>query len=174
MLFFWFDHRFEVWWVIKPILWLKLENFNTLMQVSLCLKCGTTWKFESILEHLQRAQYVTPDSKIYYEKVKMSRFSSGTGIFCTKLVQLAVAEKGTTQLCTSKKECKKLDLTAAQYFWLVDHNDWSRWFAISSPHIYAVPVTLLSVGLGKKKRAKLRHLIYYPEWHTEHQISDYL
>jgi hypothetical protein len=43
------DHRFEVWLVIKPILWLKLENFNTLMQVSLCLKCGTNWKIESIL-----------------------------------------------------------------------------------------------------------------------------
>jgi hypothetical protein len=24
--------------------------------------------------------------------------------------------KGTTQLCTSKKECNKLDLTATQYF----------------------------------------------------------
>jgi hypothetical protein len=24
--------------------------------------------------------------------------------------------KGATQLCTSKKECNKLDLTAAQYF----------------------------------------------------------
>jgi hypothetical protein len=59
---------------------------------------------------------------------------------------------------TSKKECNKLDLTTAQYFWLVDHNDWSRWFAISSPHVYAVPVTVLLVGL-QKKPAKLRHLI---------------
>jgi hypothetical protein len=41
------------------------------------------------------AQYVTPDSKIYSEKVKMSRFSSGNWFFfCTKLVvQLAVAGK---------------------------------------------------------------------------------
>ncbi len=29
--------------------------------------------------------------------------------------------KGATQLCHSKKECNKLDLTAAEYFWLVDH-----------------------------------------------------
>jgi hypothetical protein len=44
-------------------------------------------------------------------------------------------------LCTSKKKkCNKLDLTAAQYFWLVDHNDWSRWFPISSSHVFAVPV----------------------------------
>jgi hypothetical protein len=46
-----------------------------------------------LLEHLQRAQYVTPDSKIYCEKVKMCRFSSGHWFFCTKFVHLAVAGK---------------------------------------------------------------------------------
>jgi hypothetical protein len=56
------------------------------------------------------AQYVTPDSKIYCEKVKMCRFSSGNSVFLPSLV------KGATQLCTFKKECNKLDLTAAQYF----------------------------------------------------------
>jgi len=60
--------------------------------------------------------------------------------------------KCTTQLCTSKKECNKLDLNVAQYFWLVDQNDW--WFAITSSHVYAVSL----VGLLKKK-AILRHLI---------------
>jgi len=64
-------------------------------------------------------------------------------------VQFAVAGKGTTQVCTSKKECTKLYLTAAQYFSLMDRFDWSRWFAISSPHICAVPVTVLLVGLPK-------------------------
>jgi hypothetical protein len=35
-----------------------------------------------------------------------------------KFVPLAVA--GKTQLCTSRRECNKLDLTAAQYFdWLI-------------------------------------------------------
>ncbi len=82
----------------------------------------------------------------------MCQFSSGNWFFCTKCVQLAVA-------CTSKKEYNKLDLTTAQYFGLVDHNDWSRWFAISSPQIYVVPVTVLLVGLPKKRTAKLRHLI---------------
>jgi hypothetical protein len=53
----------------------------------------------------------------------------------------------------------KLDLTPALYFWLIDHNDWSRWFAISSSHIYAAPITVLLVGLPTKKKAKLRHLI---------------
>jgi hypothetical protein len=62
-------------------------------------------------------------------------------------------------LCTSKKEYYKLELTAALYFWLVDHNDWSRWFTISSPLVYAEPVTVLLVGLPKKNPAKLKHLI---------------
>jgi hypothetical protein len=31
------------------------------------------------------AQYVTPDSTIYCEKVKMCRFSSGNWFFCTKI-----------------------------------------------------------------------------------------
>jgi hypothetical protein len=35
-------------------------------------------------------------------------------------------------------------------FWLVIHNNWSRWFAISSSHVYAIPVTILLVGLPKK------------------------
>jgi hypothetical protein len=67
--------------------------------------------------------------------------------------------KGATQLCTFKKVCNKLDLTAAQYFWLVDHNNWSMWFAINSSHVYTLLVTVLLVGLPKKKEAKLRHLI---------------
>jgi hypothetical protein len=56
------------------------------------------------------------------------------------------------RLCTSKKECNKLDLTAGQYFSLVDHTDWSRWFATGISHVYVVPVTVLSVGLPKKKK----------------------
>ncbi len=39
------------------------------------------------------AQYVTPDSTIYSEKVKMCQFSWGNWFFCTKLVQLAAAGK---------------------------------------------------------------------------------
>jgi hypothetical protein len=39
------------------------------------------------------AQYVTPDSKIYCEKVNMCQFSSGNWFFCIKFVHLAVADK---------------------------------------------------------------------------------
>jgi hypothetical protein len=56
------------------------------------------------------AQYVTPDSKIYCEKVKMCRFSSGNWFFCTKFVQLALAGNS----CAPPKKSNKLDLTAAQ------------------------------------------------------------
>jgi hypothetical protein len=63
------------------------------------------------------AQYVTSDSEIYCEKVKMCRFSLVKLVFCTKFVQLAVAGKmRNTVMRLQKKECNKLDLTAAQYF----------------------------------------------------------
>jgi len=40
--------------------------------------------------------------------------------------------KGASLLCTcKKKECNKLDLTGSRCFWLVHHNDWSRWFSVS-------------------------------------------
>jgi len=60
------------------------------------------------------AQYMTPDSKIYRKKSKMCRFSSGNWFFCTKFVLLAWLLNGATHLCTSKKECNKLDLVAPQ------------------------------------------------------------
>jgi hypothetical protein len=87
----------------------------------------------------------------------MCRFSSGNWVF---LHQIREDCRGWWKAQRSRAppiKCNKLDLIAAQYFWLVDHNDWSRWFAISSSHIYAVPVLL--VGLPEKKPAKLRHLI---------------
>jgi hypothetical protein len=97
------------------------------------------------------SQYVTQDSKIYCEKIKMCRFSLGHWFFCTKFVQLAVTGKEHNTVVHLQKECNKLDLIAPQYFLLVDHNDWSRWFGISSPHVCGVPVDVLLVGLPKKK-----------------------
>ncbi len=89
------------------------------------------------------------------KKSKSAGLAQEIGFCAPDLCSLLWLIKGTTQLCTSKKECNKLDLTAAHYFGLVDHNDWSRWFAISSPHMYAVPVTVLLVGLPKKKKLNL-------------------
>jgi len=84
----------------------------------------------------------------------MCRFISGNWFFfCTKFVQIAVAGKSHGKRRTFTEECNKLDLTAVQYFWSVDHNDWSKWFAISSSHLYAVQITVLVVGLQKKKKS---------------------
>jgi len=71
--------------------------------------------------------------------------------------------KGATQLFNVQNECNKftvekeskksnkLHMTATQYFWLVDHNDWSRWFAISSPpDIYSSTFSSIG-GVAKKK-----------------------
>ncbi len=82
--------------------------------------------------------------KFIVKKWKCARFFAPNSSILQWLVN------GAPQLCTSKKECNKLDLNAAQYFWLVNHNNWSRRFAISSPHIYAVLVSVLLVGLPKK------------------------
>ncbi len=94
--------------------------------------------------------------KVFAKKWKCACLAQEIDLFAPNPCSLPWLVKGATQLCTSKKEYKNLDLTAAQYFGLVDHNDWSRWFAISSPQIYAVPVT---GGVAKKRTAKLRHLI---------------
>ncbi len=97
------------------------------------------------------ARYMILQSKIGWRKVKMCRFGSGKPNSCN----FPCLVNDATQWCTSKKECNKLDLTAAQYFWLVDHNEWSRWFAISSPHVFVVPVRVLLVGLPKKTQLNL-------------------
>ncbi len=104
------------------------------------------------------AQYVTPHSKIYCKKKwKCAGLAQEIGFSAPDLWILPWLVKGTAQLCSFKKERNKLDLTAAQYFWLVDHNDWSRCFAVSSPHIYGSSSFI--DGVAKKKTAKLWHLI---------------
>jgi hypothetical protein len=78
------------------------------------LQAGFQWTGGDALS--TGAQYVTPDSKMYCEKVKMCRFSSGNWFFCTKFMQLAVAGTRRNTAVHLKKECNKLDLTTAQYF----------------------------------------------------------
>ncbi len=102
------------------------------------------------------AQYVTPDSKVYCETVKRCQFSSGNWFFRTNFVQLADKRRDTVlHLHTSKKECNKLDLTTARYFSLVDHNDWSRWFAISSPPRICSSSYNFIGGVAQKKQLNL-------------------
>jgi hypothetical protein len=72
-------------------------------------------------------------------------------------VQLAVVagkRRNTAVVHLQKKSViNKLDMTAAQYFRLVDRNESSRWFAISSPQVYAVPITVLLVGVVNEKNS---------------------
>jgi hypothetical protein len=54
-------------------------------------------------------------------------------------------------VCTCRKECNKYDLTDAQCLWLLaHHNDWSRWFAISSPPPICYPSFSFMGGTAKE------------------------
>jgi hypothetical protein len=57
------------------------------------------------------------------KKSKCASLFQEIGFSAPNLYSLPRLVNGATQLCTSKKECNKLDLIAAQYFLLVDHND---------------------------------------------------
>jgi hypothetical protein len=44
------------------------------------------------------------------------------------------------QICAhAREECNKCDVTPDPSFGLANHNDWSRWFAISSSHLFCSP-----------------------------------
>jgi hypothetical protein len=62
------------------------------------------------------AQYMTTERKIYCEKLKCTGLAQEIGFSSPNSCTLPWLVKGATQLCTSNKECNKLDLTAVQYF----------------------------------------------------------
>jgi hypothetical protein len=108
------------------------------------------------LEHLQRCSVCiwSCRGKNGWRKSNICWFDSGKWFWLSMIVQVAVAGLGAQQGCApapKNKKCNKYDLTTAQCFWLVDHNNWSRWFAISSPpHLFAVTVSVLLVGVAKE------------------------
>jgi len=106
------------------------------------------------LEHLHRWLQT---AKFIMKNSKCVGLAQEIGFSASNSCSLPWLLKGATHLCTSKTECNKLDLTMAEFFWLVDHTDWSRWFAISSPHEYAVPVTF--VEFPKKQQLNLDILL---------------
>jgi hypothetical protein len=73
-------------------------------------------------------------------------------IFCS--AEFAEAGKMWTSkanTCFVREECNGYDLTITSYLSLVNHNDLSRWFAISSlPPICSSSFRLMG-GVGKKK-----------------------
>jgi hypothetical protein len=46
-----------------------------------------------------------------------------------------------------REKCNEYDLTAFPYFWLVNHNHWSTWFLLVASRLFAVPHSVLWVGL---------------------------
>jgi hypothetical protein len=65
--------------------------------------------------------------------------------------QCAVAGKWRRSALHFRKECNKYDITTLQCFLLPHHNDWSRWFAISSPPPIGCPSFNFQVGLQTSK-----------------------
>jgi hypothetical protein len=96
----------------------------------------------------------------------------------SNLCSLPCLVKGATQLCTSKKQCNKLDLTAALLIavykqigtiWLVNHSAWSTCLLLVVPQICSSNYSFIG-GVAKKKSAKLKRLIllskvtYWARW----------
>jgi hypothetical protein len=69
--------------------------------------------------------------KFIATKTKCANLAQGISFSPPNSCSLRWPVKGATQLCSSQKECNKLDLTVARYFWFV------QWFAISSPCVYS-------------------------------------
>jgi hypothetical protein len=89
--------------------------------------------------------------KFIAKKSKFAGLAHEIGFSAPSSCSLRRLVKGTAiQLCTSKKECNKLHLTAAQYFWLVDHMIGPGGSLLVVPHVYAVPVSVLLVGCQKQ------------------------
>jgi hypothetical protein len=59
---------------------------------------------------------MTPDSKFIANKSKFVTLAQEISFSAPNSWSSPWLVKGATQLCTSKKECNKLYLTAAQYF----------------------------------------------------------
>jgi hypothetical protein len=91
--------------------------------------------------------------KFIAKKSKCAGLAQEIGFSAPNLCSLLWLVKGTTQLCTSSSEdCNELDLTASQYFWLSIITIGPGGLLFSSPHIYAVPLTLSLMGFPKNNR----------------------
>jgi hypothetical protein len=112
------------------------------------------------------AQYVTPDSKIYLEQVKMCRLSTGNWFFNTKVAQLAVSGK----MLNAVNSCAPPKKSVINWTWLrFSISDWSRWFAINSPLcIYCSSFSFIGGVYQNKKQLNLDISFHYPELHSEH------
>ncbi len=102
-----------------------------------------------------------PQRKIGWRKEKTFPFGSGKWSWLSIIEHFAVVGER-----FSWRECNKYDLTAAQYFWLANHNDWSRWFAISTPQPICCPSFSFTIKKVITKLGCEKHfcsVIYYLE-----------
>jgi hypothetical protein len=101
---------------------------------------------------------------IRWKKVKTFQFNSGNGFGSIDLYSSRWLVKCATSLCTCRKECNKYDLTAAQCFW-----NWSvQVVSFGASQLFAVPVSVLSTGLGKSKQLNLDVTNIFAGSHAEH------
>ncbi len=125
--------------------WLKTNNSNNNKAVWQFVFRIKNFKIFSVVqgpkEYLIRASPTVLG--MWSCTVKLAEQYPTYAVWLRKLVSaehmLAWLVDGASALCPSRKECNKYDLTATPCFWLVYHNDWSRWFVSSSP-----PTHLLS------------------------------
>jgi len=74
--------------------------------------------------------------KLDEEKWNYTSLAEENGFGSAEFHSLRWLIKGKATVCTSRNECNKDHMTAAKCFWLAHHNDWSRWFVISSSPTY--------------------------------------
>jgi hypothetical protein len=115
--------------------------------------CLQVWGGDALKESPPVLSMWLETAKFIAKKSKSAGLTQEIGFSAPNSCTLPWLVKGATQLCTFKKEWNELDMTVAQYFWLIDRNDWSSWFAISSSHVCAVPVKVFLVGLPQKKKS---------------------
>ncbi len=89
-------------------------------------KCETEWELYHSIQVSCKYGHRRPSPtvlsmwlqtiKFIVKKSKCASLAQEIGFFAPNVCSLPWLVKGATQLCTSRKECNKLDLTAAQYY----------------------------------------------------------
>jgi hypothetical protein len=93
------------------------------------------------------AQYETLKIKVGWRKVNICCFGSGKWFFSCIFVRFAEAGKKRSK-AVHLLEKSVINMICAPCFWLANHNDLSRWFAISNSHLFADPVSILWLGFS--------------------------
>ncbi len=114
----WREFFFFCGWIVH--FQVRSSIFCHAMSCSLGQVMPTDQVLTETLDHLRvsptLAQYVTRESKFSAKKLTCAGFALEIGFPAPNSCSLLWLVKGTTQFCTSKKECNKFDLTTTQHF----------------------------------------------------------